>query len=374
MRISILSSAHKYNDDRLYYHFSKSLSDKGHIVNIVTSDTYFEEAGNISISSFNGLKHTRKGKIKIYINKLSHFDPDIVICLEPITIIAAKRYSKNKNISIIYDITEWYPSKYQLKNHFFALQFLLFLFYFFLFIYTCFLVDGFIYGEYYKGKLSKKLFPKKKNIQISYYPNKEYIERNTPAIQNNSLRLCYTGSLNTEKGVINFLNVLKELINTNNELEINVKFIGEFDSKDKDICLNKIRNLDKNIHVSFFPFQELTNYIKLINDTDIFLDLRSLDLINSHSLPIKLFYFMALQRPVIYTNLKAIKKEIEIKSFGFLVNPKDSKKIAKIINTYQNDNVQYISHCTRAKDLFELKYNWNILEGKFIHFIEGFRP
>ena len=184
--------------------------------------------------------------------------------------------------------------------------------------------------------------------------------------------MCYTGTLSIEKGLINFLEVLKELVHNNNELKIDVKLIGSFDLADKEECLKRINEVDSRIHISIFKFQELTKYIQLIQDTDIFLDLRSLDWINSHSLPIKLFYFMALQRPVIYSDLKAIRKEVEIKSFGSLVDPKNSKKIAEIINNYQKNKNLYNSHCSHAKDLFELKYNWKVVERKFISFVKSF--
>ena len=372
MKIAILSSAHKYNDDRLYYHFSKALAAKGHEVLIITSECNMEVKDAISISSFNGINYPKIKKIKTYIHKLSNFDPDKIICLEPLTIIAANKYSKKNKTPVIYDITEWYPSKSMLQNHITIMKYLKFILYSLLFIYSCFLADGYIYGEYYKELLPKKLFPKKKSIQISYYPKKEYFKIKKPLIENNLLRFCYTGKLNEEKGLINFLNVLKELIKNNNKLHIQVKLIGEFDPIEKDKCISIIHELDENIHVSFFGFQELTKYIQMINDTDVFFDLRAIDFVNSHSLPIKLFYFMGLHRPVIYSDLKAIRKEVEIKDFGYLVNPKDTKKIAKHISNYQNDNALYYHHCCKSKELFEKKYNWNLLEKKFIDFIEKF--
>ena len=373
MKIAILSSAHKHNDDRLFYHFSKSLSQKGHKVYIITGDCDLETKDTITISSFNGKNYSKREKIETYVDKLFNIVPDTIICLEPITIIAAKKYSGNKNTPVIYDITEWYPSKSILQNHLFILKPFYFILYSMLFIYSCFLADGFIYGEYYKGLLPKKLFPKKKNIQISYYPKKEYFTIKKPSIKSNSLRLCYSGKLNEEKGLINFINVLQELLNTNNKLQIQVQLIGESDPTEKDNTLKLLHELDKNIHVSFFGFQELEKYIQLINNTDIFLDLRAIDLVNSHSLPIKLFYFMALQRPVIYSDLKSIRKKVEINNCGYLVDPKNTKKIAELISNYQNDDTLYSSHCTNAKELFTKKYNWSILEKTFISFIENFK-
>lgn len=373
MKISILTSAHKHDDDRLYHHFAKSLSKKGHLIDIVSNDCDLDLKNKISFSSFNGINYTRKEKIKIFINKLSSFNPDLIICLEPITVIASKKFSRNKNINIIYDITEWYPSKNQIKSHRYGTKLFYSFLYFGLFLYACYQSNGFIFGEYYKSLIPKLLFPKKENTQISYYPDFEYIKKMKPDLQKNVLRLCYSGNLNIEKGMINFLNVLKDLINNNSNLKIHIKLIGEFDPVDKKKCFDLINELEEKINFSFYDFQELSNYISLIKDTDIFLDLRTLDFINSHSLPIKLFYYMGLQRPVIYTDLKTIRKEIEIDSFGYLVNPEDSKKIAELITNYQNNESLYYSHCSNAKDLYELRYNWKILEENFIRFIEGFR-
>ncbi len=372
MKIAILSSAHKYDDDRLYHHFAKTLAQKNHKIFIVTSEGYFETEGEISISSFNGLNFNRKQKIEIYIEKLSQFNPDVIICLEPLPIIATKKYAKDKNVKIIYDITEWYPSKNQLEKHPFLLRLFYAIPYFIAFLYSCSLSDRFIYGEHYKGLIPKKLFSKKENIQIPYYPKKEYITQTTPSISTNLLRLSYSGTLSKDKGLFNFLNVLKELIKNNDNLNIQVKIIGRFNPKEKIACLKLINELDDKIAFTFYNFVELSNYIELINDTDVFLDLRAADFINSHCLPIKLFYFIALQRPIIYSDLKAIRKEIDTESFGYLVNPKDYKNIAKLIQNYQEDKTLYLSHCTNARKLSEAKYNWSVIETMFTDFIEGF--
>lgn len=374
MRISILSNTHYYNDDRLFYHFAKTLAKENHIIKIITCeiDLELELENNISVSSFNSLNYTIKEKINIYKNKISSFNPDILICSDPITILAAKKFNENKNSIIIYDITEWYPSKGLIKKHIFGTKIIFSLIYFSLFLYSSSLVDGFIFGEYYKSLLPKKLFFKKKNINISYYPSIDYITALPPNLKENILRLCYGGNLSIEKGVINFLNVIKNLIKQNNELKIYVKFIGEFNTVDKEKCLNLIESIPDNVQFTFHEFQELTKYIELINDTDIFLDLRANDIVNSHCLPIKLFYYMALQRPVIYSNIKAIKKEIEIEQFGYLVNPGDFKEISRLILNYQRNPYLFKNHCLRARELYETKYNWSTIETPFINFIENF--
>lgn len=373
MKIALLSSAHKHDDDRLFHHFAKTLAQKGHLITIISSECDFKTEGEISISSFNGLNFNRKQKIKIYIDKLSQFNPDAIICLEPLPILAAKKYAKGKNTKIIYDITEWYPSKNQLEKYHYLLRLFYAIPYFIAFLYSCSLADGFIYGEYYKGLIPKKIFSKKKNIHISYYPKKEYIIETEPNITHNLLRLSYSGTISKEKGFIYFLNVLKELIKNNENLTIQVKIIGRFNPKEKKEYFNLIGQFNEKVSFSVYDFQELSKFIELINDTDIFLDLRTLDFINSHCLPIKLFYFIALKRPIIYSDLKAIKKEIATENFGHLVNPKNYKNIAHLIQNYQENEKLYLTHCVNARNSFETKYNWTTIETKFTDFIESFK-
>ena len=240
------------------------------------------------------------------------------------------------------------------------------------FLYSCSLANGFIFGEYYKGRIPKKLFPKKKNIPISYYPKKEYISKTEPSISNNLLRLSYSGTLSKDKGLMNFLNVLKELTQNNANLKIQVKIIGKFNPKEKEAFLKLMNEFEDKVTFTFYDFLALSKYIELINDTDVFLDLRTTDFINSHCLPIKLFYFLGLQRPIIYSDLIAIRKEIDTTAFGYLVNPNDTKKIAQRIQKYQEDKTLYLLHCTNARKAFETDYNWSAIETKFTKFIESF--
>lgn len=109
----------------------------------------------------------------------------------------------------------------------------------------------------------------------------------------------------------------------------------------------------------------------MINDTDIFLDLRRIDFENQHCLPIRLFYYAALGRPVIYADIRAIRKEVDMESFGFLVRPDDFKTIVKIITEYLNNREIYSLHCRNARKLAESKYNWRIIEPLFLKFLSS---
>ena len=372
MKISFLTSTHINFDDRIYYHLAQSLQKYGHTVEIISSLNEFQSNKTVLFNSFNGNLISRKDKINTFINKLLLFDPQVIICSEPLTVIAAKKYSKNKKVKIIYDITEWYPSKKNLINYPIITKGFHFFKYLLINVYAGLCSDGFIFGEYFKGKPFKFLFPKTPAILLTYYPRLNLFNPIKPALKTNTLKLCYSGKISIEKGFENLLNVINRLLDVNKDLKIELKIIGWFYKKDKKIIQNKIEKIQHKIDIVFYKKQDLKDYIDLIKDTDIFIELRSKDIENSHCLPIKLFYYIALERPVIYTNLKAIQKEVEINKFGYLVNPKKPNKIAKIITNYLNNKDLYYKHCSNAKSYFREHYNWEKIEGNFINYIEKF--
>ena len=167
------------------------------------------------------------------------------------------------------------------------------------------------------------------------------------------------------------MKVLEGLSRENKERTFQVKIIGRYETQqDQNECKPLIDRLDENIVISFHEKQPLMQFLELISDTDIFLDLRSDDFENNHCLPIKLFYYCALGRPVIFTNLKAIRREVEVQKFGYLVKPDNTEQIVKIISMYLTDNRLYNNHCSNARSLFEINYNWKKIEPELLDFID----
>jgi glycosyltransferase involved in cell wall biosynthesis len=373
MNISFLTSGHEPFDDRIFYHMARSLCDYNHNVLIISSKRDMTVvSNNIKLNCFAGDNLIKKDKINHFTNRLSVFKPDAIICSEPLTVLAAKRYSKgvSKKIRIIYDITEWYPSKRNLKDYKYSIRWFFFIKFLLFNLWTASLADSFIFGEWYKSRPYRFLFPRKHFIFISYYPSLRYIPFCKPDLQKGRLKLCYSGKISMEKGYGNFISVIQTLIELKSDINIKVKIIGWFESEhDKEECGNLLNRLSGNISSEIFDRQDFENFLELIKETDIFLDLRDNDFENQHCLPIKLFYYAALGRPVIFTDLKSIRKEVEIEKFGFLVEPGNYVSIAKIISGYLNDEELYYQQCTNARKLAENNYNWRKIESQFIKFI-----
>ncbi len=374
MYLSFLTSGHQPKDDRIFYHQAQSLVSAGHKVGIISSKSELAVTENdITFNCFAGDRLPKKEKINRFIKLLSKSKPDIIICQEPLTIMATSRYHNqaDKKPKIVYDITEWYPSKKLLVNYhpisrlFHFLKFLLFN------ILMAAKADAYIFGEWYKGKPYRFLFPGKKFIYSGYYPDLNHIKYKEPNLIKDVLHLSYSGKLSFEKGFGHFLNTIQTLTKRRQNLKIQVKVIGWYDNAKEQTELEKIIDtLPANVSFSFYPMQDFQTFIELISDTDIFLDLRLDDFENQRCLPIKIFYYAALKRPVIYTDLKAIRKEVEIDEFGYLVKPNDLLQISNLILNYIDNSKLYQTHCSNARKLAESKYNWDAIKDKFIEFLQ----
>jgi glycosyltransferase involved in cell wall biosynthesis len=373
MKISFVTSGHDPFDDRIFYHMARSLSDHNENIEIISSKYDLnEDSEGIKLNCFAGDNLTKKNKIKSFAERLSAFKPDLIVCAEPLPILAAKYYSKkqNRKIRIIYDVTEWYPSKKNLATCVWPLNWIIFLKLLLFNLLVTRYVDSFIFGEWYKSRPYRFLYPWKSFIFTPYFPDLKYISYCSPGLVPQKLRLSYNGKISLEKGYGNFAKVVRKVAEINKGLKIELTIIGWYEcAKDKEECESLLSSDDQDISVRIFEKQDYRSFTELINKTDIFLDLRSNDTENQHCLPIKLFYYTALGRPVIISDLKAIRKEVEIDKFGFLVRPENSELIAQRITNYLNDKNLYYLHCKNARTLAVQVYNWQNAESQFIKFI-----
>ena len=374
-KVAFVTSSHSPYDDRIFYHQAKSLIEQNFNVQIICSTKEICTNENfIFLNGFNDSSISKKNKIKKFAERLKEFNPDITICSEPLPILASVSFTKhfNKDVKIIYDVTEWYPSKKNLRDISGINKIAAFIKLTFFNIYTSCFVDGFIFGEYYKGIPFRFLFPFKKNIFIGYYPSLNYINYSKPKLQESGICLGYTGTLSEEKGILNFLRVLKDFNLKYKGIKVKAKIIGKFLSKEDKEKFDEIANELSEIEFEIIDFVEFKRFSDSLQEINIFFDLRKTDFENQHCLPIKLFYYIACGRPVIYSKLKAITKEVDISMFGYTVNPTDYNCISEIINNYIIHPFTYYEHSANARRLAENKYNWNSIESKFIEFINTF--
>jgi len=347
--------------------------ENGFLVQIISGKINLNSYDSgISLNCFEGFSVPKREKIKKFIERIRQFNPDVIICSEPLPVLAAGLFKRRaeKQIRIIYDITEWYPSKKNLINKKGIPKYLTFLKLLLLNLLTSFITDAFIFGEYYKSRPYRFLFPLKPFIYSTYYPGLNYIEYRTPRLLPGKLRLSYSGKISREKGFINFINVINRLSSICKSLKINVKITGWFESdEDKKECEIFLQNKNTNINFTIEDKQKFIEYVNHLYETDIFIDLREDDHENQYCLPIRLFCYVASGRPVIFSDLKAIRKEVKTEKFGFLVKPRQTEVIVRLIMRYLENDALYYNHCHDARILAETEYNWENIRSEFVKFI-----
>ncbi|WP_312900955.1 glycosyltransferase [Chryseobacterium taichungense] len=354
-KILFLTTAHRHDDDRIFYHQAKALKEEGYHVKICSLSSEFKgTVDGIEIESY---------------ALLDSYEPEVIICSEPLAVISAKKIKKKKKVKIIYDITEWYPSMRMVEQFSFPLNMIHAVKFFLVQLYAGFISTHYIFGENTKKFPLAYFFPFKKSVVIPYYPDDVYIHQNIKSLQPGKITLCYTGQFSEEKGIGNFFAAADSLRKKRPDLKISILLIGG-SRKQKDEKyfseLKKKYNFD-NIRIekptSFETFTET------YADADICFDLRAMNYENHHCLPIKIFYYAASGKPVIYTDLKATRQHLDVSKFGFLVNPQNPESISDLIIKYIEDPKLYSEHAQNARKEYETKYNWNMIRNSFLNFV-----
>lgn len=359
-----LASRYPY-DERVFFQQAQSLRAKGCETFFVSS--IIEKCDLDNTRCFDSMGMSKKSMVSKMSELLMEVDADVIICDNPMSVFAAKKCcDSSRKPRIYYDVTEWYPSKKNLRNISLPVKFVKLIALPLLSVYAACIVDGFIFGEYYKKRPFRLLFPWKKYVDLSYYSSVEAIKVYPSRDISKECRLFYSGWLTKEKGFFRVVDVARQCSIENPEIKFTLNVIAAGNGNNSMDLGIVPDNLEINI-TSALPFPK---FCDAIGNSDIYFDLRNVDFENTRCLPIKLFYYMACGRPVIYSDLKSIKKEVkDFDSFGNLVDPDDSETIVSLIMRYVSDAECYRQKCVMARQLSEQKYNWKNIEKQFVDFI-----
>lgn len=327
-RVIFLQSAHISTDERVLFHQAKALKSVGYQVDIygkeVFNDFQFQPANIYVVDTPRALWKVRRTTAKI-----------------------------------VYDITEWYPSKKNLRNVKIGKTIKTFLM-IIASLWAGWRADAFIFGEKDKAKPFQFFFPNKKSIFLSYYPDLEYIKSNGLREIDSELRVLYAGPLTKEKGWERVVETMCGIARKMPQMQFRLDVISQ----------NVVAEFAKpnNLHVGVLEFMPFEKFCEQITKYDTFLDLRDADFENRRCLPIKLFYYMACGKPSIYSNLKAIKKGVsEFENCGQLVD--NTAQAIEVMSKYITNKELYSQHCSNALKLSQDKYNWAIIKEDFLSLI-----
>lgn len=373
VKIVLLNTGHKSLDDRVFYHQAQSLLNEGYTIEIIsTKENLIENINSIQINSFDDSLFNQKQKIDEIVKQLTCSNPQIIIADTPLAIISSIIYKRNKKLKIIYDITEWHPSKKNLTNEKGLKKIVKSLLLILLNLISGLKSDYYIFGEHFKSLPFRILFFWKPYIYLPYYPDLKYINCFPIVKIEKTVNLTFSGIISEEKGIESVIKSITATALKNPDRIFNLRIIGYIPTNNDRLFFENITsNLPENIIIVQEKYLAFLDYCKTIGNTHLFLDLRKKDIENSFCLPIKLFYYLACGRPIIYSNLNSIKKAIPNMDFGYTCEPNDYESISDRITEYINNKDLYNTHCCNALKISNNKFNWKLIENEFISFIDN---
>lgn len=258
---------------------------------------------------------------------------DIIICDTPKAVLKNRGYRGR----VIYDVTEWYPSKKNLREYALLLRPLVAVAMVALNLLAACRADAFLFGEKDKARLLRSLFPRKTYAMLPYYPSLRLFEDVMTSNDEHPLRVLYAGPLTAEKGYDRAIQVAKTC-------GIELTVIGPKD---------------------YMPLAEFCRYIQ---NFDIAFDLRDRDAENRHCLPIKLFYYWAAGVVPIYSDLDAIRRHVpDAERAMYLVRNEDEAIAA--LQSLWNDWELRLRLRQQGRQFYEDRYHWEMVEERLVSVI-----
>ncbi|MDR2979614.1 MAG: hypothetical protein LBV02_04140 [Bacteroidales bacterium] len=366
MKIVYLLTAHLPQDERIWYHQKPILEEAGHRIFIITSRTSEQQADNIFYYANQKNKFQERSSV---FNILSSLNPQLIICDTPLAILYAFYFAKREKgeVSVVYDVTEFYPSRKNLQNKPLLLKPFKKLFLQTLFKKACKKVDGFIFGEKSKSLKPLKISQSDSFVFSPYYPNVNYFKRYPLTQNDNTFSFFYAGNTSTDKGYHHVLKLASHCASICPNIQFQLHIIAY------NVPEHSLDNID-NLKINYLPFLNYPDYCREMGKYDLYLDLREINTENTQCLPIKLFDYMAFGRPVIFSHLDAISDGVpEISTFGYIVDPANYQGNANLILHLLENNDLYRKQAKNAVFLADSKYNWDTIKDDFLRFIQQFQ-
>ncbi len=359
MKICHLTSAHPDGDVRIFHKECVSLAKAGFDVSLIIPNTKSRIEKGVNIISFESNYTSRKERmtktVKEVLTHALQVNADIYHIHDPELLKIVKNL-KRKGKKVVYDVHEDLPRQILSKH----------------WIPKPIRKTISVFTEVYENKIAKKCngivtatpFIKDRfirinanTIDINNYPLASELQIIQP-IDTEKNNICYIGGISLIRGV-------KQMIESVNNLHLNLLLAGEFESETVHSEVSKLEGW-KNVKELGFISREEAIEIKKKSLAGLVVFLPEPNHINAQ--PNKMFEYMAAGIPVIASNFPLWKSIIETNNCGICVNPLNPTQIRDAINYLLNHPKEAKEMGLNGQKLVKKKYNWEVEEDKLLSF------
>jgi glycosyltransferase involved in cell wall biosynthesis len=182
-----------------------------------------------------------------------------------------------------------------------------------------------------------------------------------PLPENASPIMGSIGSIEPRKGHLVLFEALKELANTSLP-DIHLMLVG--DGPDEEMLKQKVEEMGLDGHISFFPFTSEPNYVYER------IDMTVLPSLYKEGLPNVLLESMAMEVPVVSSNIGGVPEIVINGETGYKVEPGEPGALAEAIYKLWADQGQYQEMRKNARNLITGEFNKVTQFNKFVTYFQ----
>ena len=355
MKIAIITNSHIPLDTRVYHKIALTLSER-HDVRIF--NTFPEPETIMRNPSFEQIKETRKCiQLRVFYYRVKDYRPDVVICVEPLTLIVGIKLKRVLKCKLVYDCHEFFALAFseRFKNP--ILSKLAYGLYYNLENFLLRFTDSSIAVNEYLGA---RLAEAGENVHIcANNPVAGIKEKSQDAIAK-KYDFIYAGGISYNRGLRIILQACRLLKTEITDFKF--LFIGKFINEETKCYFNDYieqHSLKKNVlyygvipHERVFHYLEQSKFGVMLTNPDV----RRYRL----TLSLKVLEYLETGLPVIVNNYPIMKRRIinQGTGIGSDYTAEDLKDTFIKCLEISEKNVEYNKFRENAVELYRRKYTW----------------
>lgn len=364
MKICVISSSHLSNDIRLYYKLATSLAKLGE-VHVITTTGISNDHTNPYQETVNS--ESRWGSLFQLYSAAAKYKPDIVVCVEPLTLLTGIMLRRKLRCKLVFDVHEFYPEAFterfplilRLPAKYFYLTFEKWL------ESHCQLTIG------VSREILYELVPSSRIDQALYLPNfpVKNVWDNSCEVPGGLSEICgmsfdliYIGGLTADRGVFKLLKVIS-LIKTE-VTNLSVLIVGKFFNSEVEKEFNSsINNYNLNKHIfvqEWVPAEKIGLLLKRSRFGLWLFNPKSKRM--GMAMPLKVMEYLAAGLPVITIKTPLMASLIEKHGLGSCSSYTPSSIAEAAIKLLRMSPQDYEAMSKRCTDMAESRFNWEAIE------------